>query len=160
MDDILAFTGHRPDKLGGYSDTAFAALVGFAEDFLKTDRPAIAISGLALGWDQAVAQAATNLQIPWIAAIPFVGQEGRWPDASKARYAWLVERATWIHVVSGGGYHPAKLHERNEWMVDNGHRLAALWNGSDGGTFSCVRYAHRRKVPVTQLWDDWQVWPF
>lgn len=43
----------------------------------------------------------------------------------------------------------------NEWMVDRAGRIAALWDGSWGGTFNCLNYARRRGVPIDNLWDRW-----
>jgi hypothetical protein len=34
---------------------------------------------MARGWDLALAKAAVELGLPLFAAIPFVGQESRWP---------------------------------------------------------------------------------
>jgi uncharacterized phage-like protein YoqJ len=36
---------------------------------------------------------------------------------------------------------------RNEWMVDHCNDLLAVWDGSDGGTGNCVRYAQRILEP-------------
>lgn len=151
MRDVLAFTGHRPDKLGGYSPWVFSRLVGLAENVLRENEAAIAISGFALGWDQAAAQAAVNLRVPLLAAIPFVGQERRWPLPSQVAYRELLARATWVEVISPNGFSKAAMQKRNEWMVDNGSRLAALWDGSPGGTNNCVRYAAGR-IPTDNHW--------
>jgi len=86
---ILSGTGHRPDKLGGYSDSAFDNLVKIAEDYLKESKPDKVISGMALGWDQALAEACVNLNIPFIAAVPFKGQESKWYQSSIANLAHL-----------------------------------------------------------------------
>ena len=48
-------------------------------DYLERARPDAVISGMALGWDQAVARATADLGIPWVAAITFEGQESKWP---------------------------------------------------------------------------------
>lgn len=59
---ILAVTGHRPNKLGGYSKQAYRKLVKIAEVNLKKLNPDKVISGMALGWDQALAQAYDQLK--------------------------------------------------------------------------------------------------
>jgi uncharacterized phage-like protein YoqJ len=111
---------------------------------------------MALGWDQAVAQAALNLDCPLMCAIPFKGQEWTWPEESRRRYAAIVERAEHVHVVSDGGYGAYKMQIRNEWMVDRSERVCALWNGTDGGTANCVAYANRMERPLDNLWDRWK----
>ena len=35
------------------------------------------------------------------------------------------------------------MQARNEWMVDQATRLAALWDGSSGGTGNCFQSAGR-----------------
>lgn len=151
---ILAATGHRPDKLGGYDEATFDRLTAFARRTLSDRGPAKVISGMALGWDQAVATAAVQLGIPFIAAVPFQGFAARWPQGSRYRLTALLCDAAEIHVVSEvPGARALQL--RNEWMVDRADRMLALWNGSWGGTFNCIQYANRRKVPVENLWGDW-----
>jgi hypothetical protein len=66
---IVAGTGHRPDKLGGYSDDAFNLLVKIAKHWLEMNKPTRVISGMALGWDQALATAAVEVDIPFVAAV-------------------------------------------------------------------------------------------
>lgn len=153
----LAATGHRPDKLGGYSDHILEALVDCATAYLERlpTRPARVISGMAQGWDTAVATAALNLRIPLVAAIPFEGQELKWPEAAQRRYRDIRSRAAYPVVVSPGGYVPWKLQLRNEWMVDNCDRIVALYDGSAGGTRNCLRYAAKKGVPVDNLWSLW-----
>ena len=80
---ILAATGHRPDKLGGYSHDILVRLTEFAQHQIRVLGPEKVISGMALGWDQAVALATISLEIPLIAAIPFEGQESVWPEKSQ-----------------------------------------------------------------------------
>lgn len=155
MHDAVAFTGHRPTKLGGYGDSVFGRLVTLAEDYLRENDAAYAISGMALGWDQAAAVAALNLGIPLLAAIPFVGQESRWPLSSQILYRERLARATWIQVVCPGTHSAAAFQQRNEWMVDNGSKLAALWDGSLGGTRNCVKYAADNDRPYDNLWPRW-----
>lgn len=70
----IAFTGHRPDKLGGYSPEADRRLVAFARRLVVALQARYAperfISGMALGWDMAVAEACASKGLPFIAAVP------------------------------------------------------------------------------------------
>lgn len=152
---IICGTGHRSNKLGGYSYAVFSRLVALAEAALKRYQPEKVISGMALGWDQALAQAAVNLNIPLVAAIPFKGQENMWPEASKKKYEELLSHAG-VVVVSSGNYAPAKMETRNEWMVDRSDLVLALWNGTSGGTCNCVRYAYQKQKRVINLWKTWE----
>ena len=152
-----AGTGHRPDKLGGYTPRAFGNLVIVARQWMKdlNDPNLCIISGMALGWDQALAQAAVLLNVPFIAAVPFEGQQSKWPQASRVQYAKLLEKAESIHVVSDGGYSPYKMQKRNEWMVDQADGVVAMFNGSQGGTYNCIEYAEETGKPITNLYTKW-----
>ncbi|WP_188052008.1 hypothetical protein [Azospirillum sp. Sh1] len=48
------------------------------------------------------------------------------------------------------------MNTRNEWMVDHSDRLLALWDGSQGGTANCVRYARGLGRPIDNLWSEWE----
>lgn len=159
---ILAATGHRPEKVGGYDNRTRLALGGLATEYLCRARPEKVISGMALGWDQAVAAAALALGIPLVAAVPFEGQEGRWPEEAQARYARLLASAAEVHVIRILEHGTAKeaaeaMQARNEWMVDRADRLLALWDGSWGGTFNCIKYAEKVGVQHDNLWARWSL---
>lgn len=155
---IVAATGHRPDKLGGYTPTAHVRLMTVAADYLSglAERPECVISGMALGWDQAFASAAVVLQIPFIAAVPFESQASKWPAESRNRYNALLAKAKAWTVICEGGYANRKFQIRNEWMVNHCDRVCALWDGTDGGTANCVRYAESVGKPVDNLHAEWK----
>jgi uncharacterized phage-like protein YoqJ len=98
---------------------------------------------MALGIDQDFARVCIEMRIPFIAAIPFVGQESNWPFESQQRYQEILSYAYCVYVVSGGGYAAWKMQTRNEWMVDNCDILIAVWDGSSGGTRNCINYANK-----------------
>lgn len=154
---IICGTGHRPDKLGGYSDEVFYKLVGLAREAIQEQKAIGVISGMALGWDQALAHAAIVLRVPFVACIPFKGQERSWPNDSQARYNHLMEKAHRIIVACDGGYAAWKMQKRNELMVDNAQLVVALWNGTSGGTGNCIRYANSTGTPIANYWDRWLV---
>lgn len=153
---IYAGTGHRPDKLGGYSIEAYARLYTVARQFLlEQGCETIVISGMALGWDQALAHAAAVLGYHWIAAVPFAGQESAWPQESQLRYKQLINCCPEVVTVCPGGYSPSKMQLRNQWMVDNCDTVLAMWDGSAGGTGNCIKYAEKRKRPIVNLHSVW-----
>lgn len=162
---ILVGTGHRPVKLGfkgdPYSSQNFALLVEFLRKELRENPELIetqgVISGMALGFDMALAVAAIKEGIPLVAAVPFEGQELAWPTDSWARrvYGQILERATEVVVVSPGGYSAQKMQARNQWMVDRADRVVALWNTTPGGTANAVRYALCTHKGVYNLWKNW-----
>lgn len=152
---IVAATGHRPDKLGGYSAVIADKLEALAAEELFKRKPGTVITGMALGWDQAVGWAAKALRIPFHAYIPFLGQESKWPRHSRAKYIELLSYADEIVVCSPGDYAPQKMHIRNERMIDVCDEVLALWNGSPGGTEACLVYARARSRPIHNCWDIW-----
>lgn len=157
---VLCGTGHRPDKLGGYQDWVWDMLCNLALRVLTRLQPTQVISGMAQGWDQALAWAARAKEIPYIAAVPFLGFEERWPIASKKAYLSLLHSASQVVYVCDPGYAAWKMQTRNEWMVDHADAVVALWNGDrSGGTWNCVEYAWKVEKPVIQCWDAWQKRP-
>lgn len=149
----IAFTGHRPDKLGGYStpNLIYNYITEKLRNLLIKLQPDKCITGMALGWDQWAAQACVDLQIPFIAAIPFVDQEKIWPQSSKDTYNKLLNLAAEKIIVCEGGYAAWKMQKRNEFMVDNADEIVACWDGTNGGTKNCVDYALSRDKKIHRI---------
>lgn len=141
---IVAITGHRPDKFGGWDPLhpiVERVKAGLRRALIET-WPKMVISGMALGTDQWAAQICVDLGLPFTAALPCDNMEARWPLPSQQRFRALLEKARQVVVVSPGEYKPWKMQRRNEWMVDNSTLLLAAWDGSTGGTANCVDYAY------------------
>jgi len=149
---VFAGTGHRPPKIGGYSASARLRVSDFADAVLAKFNPSLVISGMALGWDQALASAAFRRSIPFVAAVPFKGQESKWPEASQNMYHFMLSKAQEVVYVSEPGFSAHKMQVRNEWMVDHSDYVLALWDGSSGGTMNCIRYANSVGVTVMNVW--------
>lgn len=151
---IIAFTGHRPQKLDhDYDGTSPLSMKirgriikELAAHGYKSGKIDHTIVGMALGIDMLAAQISLDLGIPFVAAIPFVGQHLKWPLKSRERYKYLLSKAVEIVNVSGDDkYKPQYMQLRNIWMVDKCTKLFAIWDGSTGGTFNCVQYAKDKK---------------
>lgn len=162
LDLIVAATGHRPGKLGGHGPHILGRLVPIATRYLR-EPPTIgkshvkgAISGMALGWDQAFALAAIALHIPLTCAI-IPRQEKRWPIEHQNMYKLILRMAADVTLIEPrrGASYAQTLQERNVWMIDNCNRVAALWDGSLGGTANAIRYSHMLKRPVDNLWPQY-----
>lgn len=158
----IAATGHRQPRLGlKYTSEDNKLLTMFAKWALEESREGYdsltVISGMATGWDQAVAHAAILLNIPIIAALPFRGQEAMWPASGRERYHAILKRAQEVVVVSEGGYDNSKFFKRDEWMVEHSDAVLALWDGAaDGGTYLTVRYAEGLGIPVVNVWQQFE----
>lgn len=148
----IAVTGHRPDKLGGYDAKENFTLLRNQMVGVMLRYPLnelTVISGGALGIDQLWMEAALSLKLPVIAALPFEGYDGKWPEFSKKEYKKLLDKCQLVKYICEPGYQARKLQIRNEWMVDECDRLYAYWNRSGGGTANCVRYAEVVMKPTT-----------
>ena len=156
----IAFTGHRPNKLGGYDDNSpkRLALRQQIEETLQravvkygTTHQIIVISGGALGVDQDAARVAYKMNIPFVVAQPCKNHESKWPKESQIKYNKMLELAIQVVLVSDGTYTElgAKcMQDRNIWMVDNCNALIAVWDGTSGGTANCVQYAQKVGKPI------------
>lgn len=162
--NIVAFTGHRPDKIGGEYNMDFKeygprtmAIYNEIEQVVVHRIPCqYIITGMALGVDMIAATVAMRLDIPFTAAVPFKGQESKWPKKSRDTYDRILAAAHRVVIVSEGGYSNEKMQIRNEWMVDQLNRfddyLIAVWNGDKfGGTYNCLKYARERLENIIYL---------
>ena len=118
-------------------------------------QPSIVLTGMAVGFDQLVAENCINNNIAFKACIPFEGQEAIWPEHLKRKYHSLLEKAQEIYYVSPPGYAPWKLLVRNKYMVDNSKAIIAYYDISknSGGTKHCVEYFNSLKRPSINIWD-------
>ncbi len=150
---VVAFTGHRPEKLGGYKIpnlTQKLLRLALLDDLIRL-RPRHAFSGMALGFDTWAAMACIDLDIPFTAAIPCDGQDSQWPDHSRMIYHIVLAKAATVVVISPGPYAAWKMQKRNEYMVDNCEILIAAYDGTPGGTQNCIKYATKVERNVRYL---------
>jgi uncharacterized phage-like protein YoqJ len=140
---IVAITGSRPTKIGGYKlpNPIYNKICREIERLLLEMKPEKCLSGMALGADQYFASVCLKLRIPLVACIPFEGQEMAWPQESQKTFRLLRKLASEEVIVSDGGYAAYKMQIRNEWMVDHCDKLIAVWDGTKGGTGNCIEYA-------------------
>jgi uncharacterized phage-like protein YoqJ len=147
---IVAFTGHRPERLKDRVNEVYSAI----QAFMLEENPSLVISGMAQGVDQLAAGWARALQIPWIAAVPFRDQYTRWPQVHQDMYKKLLESAQRIEVISES-YSRDVYQKRDEWMVDNCDKLIAVWDGiKAGGTYNTIKYAEKIGRPIRFL--EWR----
>jgi uncharacterized phage-like protein YoqJ len=157
MGKIIAVSGHRPGKLGGYGADVLQRATRLATKYLRALEPKQVITGMALGWDTACALAAIKLQIPFIAALPFKGQDARWTREQRAMYRLILDHSDEIVMVSRLNTVEA-FQTRNVWMADHCEEVLALWDGSPGGTAHMIRYATGpgRWRKIYNAWEEWE----
>src|SRR5258708_9084404 len=149
----MGFTGHRklPDNNAEYKTPA--AIYEFVSNSIErvlTDlKPSNAISGMAIGSDTIAAEVCLKLNIPLILAIPFRGQELRWPKEAQEKYNQILKQAKKLEYISPEGYSAWKMQTRNEWIVNNCDILIGIFNGErSGGTFRCIQFAKKQKKKI------------
>lgn len=151
---IVAGTGHRDlrdrDWIAAETERALIDLGA-----------SLVYVGMASGFDLLLAKTAWGLGIPFIAAKPWKGHQGRRADTYD--YAKALQHAhEVVNVTSFEDYPGAWVYEeRNRYMVDRAqHVLGCLEAGRTGGTYNCLKYASRLKKPTTtidplmrEVWD-------
>lgn len=158
----VCFTGHRPDKLYGYD--IFSPLNSAIEIELdKIIKQSILegydtfISGGALGVDQMAAHNVVAWRddefpnIKLIIARPFPSQACKWPKTFQNYFDSLCKSANEVIDVSPDPYAAWKMQKRNIWMVDNSDLVIAVWDGSEGGTGTCIRYAESKNKKIIRI---------
>lgn len=158
----VCFTGHRPDKLGGYDENNLIAfsikrkltheiLCAYDNGYTKF------IFGGALGIDTWAGELVAHIKEHFHSDIrlelyaPFEGQEGNWPEESKIRYYNLMSMCDKMVYICDPGYAAWKMQKRNQAMVDNSDMVIAVWDGTDGGTANCVKYAEGKDKQIIRI---------
>ena len=174
----VCFTGHRPNKLGGYDwdspknqqimnrlrETILEIMNKYPNEDFKF------ICGGALGVDQMAfeivsygIQFSNSRKYILELAIPFENQPIKWFNKTDInRYNGQKEEAdivTYVdkldnYKIKGYAediYYPAKMQKRNEYMVDNSDIVIAVWDGTKGGTYNCVQYAKKKNKEIIQI---------
>lgn len=155
--ETLSITGHRPQRCGGFGKEALDKLIEVAKVCLTHISPMQVAVGMALGWDTAVAMACVELGIPFVAYVPFSGQELLWSDESQVVYNDLLEKAREVIYVSEPPYHPSKMIKRNNAMMSAGDGILALFDGEQhGGTAQAVNWATKHGKLVWNAWNVFQ----
>ena len=154
---VVCPRGHRPNKLrGGYRGDGEALVERAMFGLLKLDA-GLVLSGMALGWDQALCVAAKRLKLPYVAVVRVVGQERMWPAESQRHPTELCRGALSVVVLSdsvdSADEAGQRLNARNEFMVRHSSAVLALYSGSAGGTGNAVRCATRFRVRTLNVWD-------
>jgi uncharacterized phage-like protein YoqJ len=148
----IALTGHRPNKLYGYKleNKAYYDLSEKIKRLvlkLAPEGSVELISGMALGADTVFALTALDMRedderFTLHCAIPCKGYSSNWFGESVDTYNLILAQADSSVVVTDSEYEASFMQRRNEYMVDRCDVLIAIWNGTPGGTYNCVKYAH------------------
>ena len=174
MGKTACFTGHRPNRLGGFdgqrAETIQKGIGGKLVQVIHRSYTAgfnTFISGGAIGVDQIAAEAVLylkehNIPLKLVMATPFPSQHKKWPAYAQKRYQAILDSADEVVYCSDDPYSAWKMQLRNEWMVDKSKAVIAIWNGGKGGTYNCIEYARKVHKPTLlinpyTLAEKWQM---
>lgn len=144
----VAFTGHRNYPYD-------AARIGGVLEALYREGNRTFLSGMALGFDLAAAEAVLELRrrhddVRLAAIVPFRGQEERFPPSERLRYARILAAADSV-IVLAGQYGREVYRVRNNFLVDHAATLVTWYDGHEGGTRQTVRRALQLKRRIIHL---------
>lgn len=148
---VIGVTGHR--TLSHNNNKIIEKFLKTLESLSEIDT---VLTGMAIGYDQLVAEICLAANIKYIAVVPFEGQEKKWPIKTQKRYHELLKKAHEIKIVSSGKYEAWKMHARNKWIVNNSETILAYFDGKyakNSGTSACVQYAEKQNKQIINIYD-------
>ena len=154
---VLAFTGHRPEKLPWGSDESDPRCEALKQQLLEAVRAAAGegydtfLCGMARGCDLYFAEAVLRLGLRLEAWLPCPSQTERWGEADRERQRLLLLDCAAVYMVEQT-YSPGCMLRRNQRMIDAADALLTVYDGSPGGTGAAIDYARRCCKPVMGLW--------
>lgn len=155
----IMVTGHR-DLPADQNAWVESELRRITEKLIKERGEFVALGGVALGVDTQWAQTALDMSLPVWSYVPFPGQARRWPRPNQVERQGILDRSERVVTVQ-----PAEitersavvraLHARNDAMLNavnaGGAVVAVLDIRGTGGTFSAVRKAIARSLPILRV---------
>lgn len=146
---------HAPERLHERSCLPSGELVYLAKMALKEYGATHVITSLALGWEQALAKAALEMEIPYTVALPYPGRDAEWDREARTLYLDLLARASGVVRVSDT-FSDTAMQECHEWCAEEADLVVALWDYVfHGAVFAAMTYASQQGKPVVNLWQDW-----
>jgi uncharacterized phage-like protein YoqJ len=130
----LIVTGHRDHKLETYDKVW---IKGALDETITTLRDvygaSLAYSGMASGVDLMFCESCQFYGIPFIACVPFDGQELTMTDEDRRFRNDLLKIVKEVK------------HVKNSWMVEHCDLAIAVWDGNKGGTHNVVQQLVEKK---------------
>lgn len=169
MNESIAFTGHRPDKLDNDYEMTSRLVYNINIALLDTihkEKPREIVCGMAIGVDMLVAKLAICMEYPLIACIPYKGQDQKWNPRDKAIYSLMLQKAKEIILCDLNNiivtYEQFLKHDttmawnykylkRNEYMVNRCDKLVGVSDNGPSGTERCIKYAEHKGKPVIRI---------
>ncbi len=142
----LIISGHREEKLATYDHNWISTRITSLVKLLMSEKGvSLAYSGMASGVDLYFCKACVIHQLPFIACVPFDGQEELMSkEASLARSEYLKQASSIMKV-------------KNSWMVEHADVAIVVFDGNKGGTHNVFQQLVEKKIdfywinPVSQV---------
>jgi ribonuclease HI/uncharacterized phage-like protein YoqJ len=145
----VVVAGHRPPELGGYDENLVSSgvrskLAEILAAKLVLHPDLVVLTGLGLGAEQLGAEAAIEAGVPFVAVLPFPGQEGVWPAASRERHQKLLADAAGTVLMQSRAPENkqkagAALARRDAWLARHADEAVVVWDGAEGYVGKLVR---------------------
>lgn len=156
MSLIVAGSGHRPKHLPckyNENDPWIVEILNKLDKAIQLVKPQSIASGMAIGWDMWLAEAALRHNIPLIARIPFPNQHLKWPPKTQQRYKNILSSAKEVECI-GPYYSEEYLRKRNHSLVQHCDILWVLWNGDEKtGTGSAIKMAQQQNKVIVNFYE-------
>ena len=157
----LVVAGHRPPELGGYrpnpvADRVRARLAEVLAAKRQVHPDLVVLTGMGLGTEQLAAEAALEVEVPYVAVLAFPGQDAVWPAAARERFAALVDKAHAQVLLrdrtpTGKQAVSAALARRDAWLARHAEEALVVWDGDDAPVGRIVR-SLRDHVGEEDVW--------
>ena len=154
---VMAFSGHRPEKLPWGSDESDPRCVALKVQIRRAVRCAaeqgttVFSCGMARGCDFYFAEAVLAQGLSLEAWLPCPSQPDRWPAPDRERYEMILTRCSRVYMVEPA-YSEGCMLRRNRAMIDRADALLTVFDGSSGGTQAAVHYAGQQGLEIISLW--------
>ncbi|MFC7392715.1 DUF1273 domain-containing protein [Scopulibacillus cellulosilyticus] len=156
MSGVVAVTGYKPNELGiftqqhpGIEVIKFALrsnIIHLIEEgiewFIISGQPGVEL------W---AAETVLNLkeeypQVKLAVLMPFLEQEGRWPEHAKSMYYDILANADFVEAITQRPYeHPAQLRQKNDFIIGKSDGLLIVYDEETPGSPQYYLGPARRK---------------
>jgi hypothetical protein len=152
---IVTAIAHNPERIYERAVIPSVELVYLAKKALQEYQATHLLTSLEPGWEQALAKAAIELEIPFTVILPYPGRDSEWEREARLLYLDLLARSAGVESFSEAGTVTADL-ECHCFQVDHADTVLALWEYDfSDEVFAVLKYALKEDAQVVNLWEDW-----
>src|SRR4051794_37099504 len=137
----LVVVGHKPTELGGYEENLLTGELRrrMGEVLLakrELHRDLVVMTGLGLGAEQLGAEAASAVDVPYVAVLPYPDPDSVWPAPSRERFRALLGGAKSVVLLQAKSPENrqkagAALSRRDAWLYRHADEAIAVWDEVD-----------------------------